>query len=105
MHSKEIETIVLSLDTVRWFVGGIFLFLFSTLGFIVRYVIAQISSMRAQIVSAAKECGEKSAKHIDDIDDRIEELNACREENTRHIVAIEHDLQAMIQICKERHNK
>lgn len=105
MHIEATKTIILSFDALLGIFGTILSILFSAVFFLARYLIREIAAMRAQIVSTARECAEKSAKHIDDMDDRIDELNACREDSTRHIVALEHDLQAVIKICQERHGR
>jgi len=108
MHEQALKEIMGNLDNVYRvlsIVGGLIVAMFSTIGIILKILSKTISENRNERERQITDTYDKVSEDMSRISNEIGKIDEDLRQHDKCIVAIKHDMAAMVQICKERHGK
>ena len=101
---KEMARITTYIDVIKWSIGICGSICATIVVFGIKYFSSVADDYRKEVTRKFDQLFEFVGADMEKMSNRIEELNKQREQNAKGIIAMRHDINAMREECKLRHN-
>lgn len=104
-NAEIIQGISRHVSFLQWIIGVSISALIGMVGTIAGLLFKFFRDFKRDAISKIKEHKLEVEKEMRDTNNRVADLDECREENAGNIIRIQEKMEGIIKVCQERHGK